>query len=136
MRILAPILTDLVLLYKTCRIWNSSPNGFAWALPSKIVRWEGFLWERVIFNVCMFWHMFLWRLSMSKAQVEVRTSVNGLNFWLSKRKTSKQEYMYWVARNSKGRQCNKEIREIIVRDPQINMRYFIIFLNFELQYAH
>ena len=44
--------------------------------------------------------------------------------------------MYWAARNSKGRQCNKEIREIIVRDPQINMRYFIIFLNCELQCAH
>ena len=69
-------------------------------------------------------------------QVEVRTPVKGLSFWLSKRKTSKQEYMYWAARNSKGRQCNKEIREIIVRDPQINMRYFIIFLNCELQCAH
>ena len=33
MRILAPILIDLVLLHKTCRIWNSSPSGFAWALP-------------------------------------------------------------------------------------------------------
>ena len=30
-RILAPILTDLVLLHKTCGIWNSSLSGFAWA---------------------------------------------------------------------------------------------------------
>ena len=42
MRILAPILTDLVLLHKTCGIWNSNPSGFAWALPSKIVGGEGF----------------------------------------------------------------------------------------------
>ena len=94
MRILAPILTDFVLLHKTCKIWNSSPSGFAWALPSKIVRREGFLWERVISDVCIFWHMFLWRLSVSKAQVEGRIPVKGLSFWLSKWKTSKQEYMY------------------------------------------
>ena len=62
-RILAPILTDLVLLHKTCGIWILSPSGSAWALPSKIVRRGGFLWERVISNVCMFWYMFLWRLS-------------------------------------------------------------------------
>ena len=37
-RILAPILTDLVPLHKTCGIRNSSPSGFAQALPSKIVR--------------------------------------------------------------------------------------------------
>ena len=82
MRILTLILIDLVLLHKTCGIWNSSPS-FAWALSSKIVRWEGFLWERVISNVCMFWHMFIWRLSVSKAHVEVRTSIKRLSFWLS-----------------------------------------------------
>ena len=37
-RIPTPILIDLVLLHKTCGIWNSSPSGFTWALPSKIVR--------------------------------------------------------------------------------------------------
>ena len=31
---------------------------------------------------------------MSKAQVEVKTPIKRLSFWLSKRKTSKQEYMY------------------------------------------
>ena len=54
---LVPILTDLVLLYKTWGIWNSSPSGFAWVFPSKIVRWGGFLWERVISVMCMFWYM-------------------------------------------------------------------------------
>ncbi|KAL0001553.1 hypothetical protein SO802_015334 [Lithocarpus litseifolius] len=40
-RILAPILTNLVLLLKTCEIWNSSSSGFAWALLSKIDRCGG-----------------------------------------------------------------------------------------------
>ena len=41
-----------------------------------------------------------------------------------------------MARNSKGKQCNKETHEIIVKDPQISMKYFIIFLNCGLQCAH
>ena len=36
--------------------------------------------------------------------------------------------MYWIARNSKGKQCNKERHKIIVRDPQVNVKYLIIFL--------
>ena len=59
MRILAPILTGLVLLHKTCGIWNSSPSSFAWALPSKIVKWEGFCGREwylmcVCFGICFF----------------------------------------------------------------------------------
>ena len=37
-RSLAPILTNLVLLHKTCRIWNSSPSSFAWTFPSKAIK--------------------------------------------------------------------------------------------------
>ena len=43
------------------------------------------MWGREISDVCMFWHMFLWRLSVCKAQVKVRTPVKGLSFWLSKK---------------------------------------------------
>ena len=35
--------------------------------------------------------------------------------------------------SSKGKQCNKETHEIIVKDPPITMKYFIIFLNCGLQ---
>ena len=37
--------------------------------------------------------------------------------------------MYWTARKTtKGKQCNKEKHTITIRDPQVNMKYLIIFL--------
>ena len=36
--------------------------------------------------------------------------------------------MYWTVRNSKKKQCNKKRQKITVRDPQVNMKYLIIFL--------
>ena len=37
-RSLILILTDLILLHKTCEIWNSNPSSFTWTSPSKRFR--------------------------------------------------------------------------------------------------
>ena len=36
--------------------------------------------------------------------------------------------MYWAAKNSKGKQYKKEIREVIVRDPQSIWDISLFFL--------
>ena len=73
---------------------------------------------------------------MSKAQVEVRTPVKRLSFWLSKGKLASKNICIEQQETVKEKQCNKERHKITIRDPQISMKYFIIFLNYGLQCAH
>ena len=58
----------------------------------------------------------------------MRTCQQARIYVLNSKKTVKENNICIEQQeNSKGKQCSKETHKIIVKDPQISMKYFIIF---------
>ena len=63
MRILASILTDLVFFCTRLVGFGTQVQVALLGHCFQDSQMRGILWERMISDVCLFWHMFLWRLS-------------------------------------------------------------------------